>query len=166
MVDTVVIEMCRRYSRIHLVCRMLYRCKCMYLLTDWKNNNSSRMLSRCTSYINTACCQTLYLTVTLGYVMSKLLTLFLKITFNISVSRFLSNRTYRTCLERLPLAEYNLSIGMCLTLVFVRKVKVDIRLLVTLEAKECFKRNVKSFLTQLFAAHRAYLIRHIASCRT
>ena len=53
---------------------------------------------------------------------------------------------------------------MGLTLIFSGKVQVDIRLLVSLEAKEGFKRDVKAILHQGFPANRAELIRHIAAC--
>ena len=43
---------------------------------------------------------------------------------------------------------------MCLTLIFTGEVQVDIRLLISFKSKECFKRDIKTVLDQLFAAVR------------
>ena len=53
---------------------------------------------------------------------------------------------------------------MSLPLIFSRKIKIYIRLLVSLKPKESLERYIKSFFIKRMSAFRAYLIRHIAAC--
>ena len=45
VVDGVIIKMRRDNICCHIICRMLYRCKRVDILTKWENDDSSRMLS-------------------------------------------------------------------------------------------------------------------------
>ena len=55
---------------------------------------------------------------------------------------------------------------MCFTLIFVRKVKINIWLFISFESKECLKRYIKAQLIQLMPTLRALLIWHITTCTT
>ena len=50
---------------------------------------------------------------------------------------------------------------MGIGLVFTREVKIDIRLLITLESEESLKRYIKTVLYEFFAAYRTHLIGHV-----
>ena len=106
------------------------------------------MLSCCPSYINTALCDTLYLT------SSFYLSTFFKILKYISVSSLFCNCTNSSRLESLSFAKYNLCIGMCLTLILIREIKINIRLFISLKTKESFKWYIKTKLIKLMSALR------------
>ena len=122
-----VIEMCRYRLSCHIICRVLYRCKCINVMSDWKNYNSSWMLSGCSSDSRTAFRNSCYFTSSL--LNSTLFTIFSNICF----SGFLGNCTDCSCSESLSLTKDNFRIFMCLTLIFTGEIKVNIRLFITLE---------------------------------
>ena len=155
-----IVEMCRDDITVFVVCRMLYRCEFLDLYTYRKNDDSTRMLACRSSDSRTALDDPVDLAVTLV-----LATLFV-IILDITECRFLCQGTNRTSLECLTFSEDNLCISVRIRLIFSGEVQVDIRLLVTLETKECLERDIKSFFVQLRAAFRADLIRHIATCHT
>ena len=53
---------------------------------------------------------------------------------------------------------------MGFTLIFSRKVQVNIRLLIPLKPQKGLKRNVKAVLYQVFPAYRTDLIRKVTAC--
>ena len=52
---------------------------------------------------------------------------------------------------------------MGLTLVLAGEVQIDIRLLISLEPKECLERDIKSFFFQWFSTDRTVFVRHITA---
>ena len=85
------------------------------------------------------------------------------IIFHVTKCRFVCQRTDRSGAERLAGTENNLCVFMRFTLIITGEVQVDIRLFVSLKAKERLKRNIKSGFFQRLAAIRADGIRHVAS---
>ena len=150
--------MCCYRIRCHIVCRMLDRRKGVNILAHRKNNDSSRVLSGTSSDTRTTAYDTVNLTATF------LDSSFFVIILNISIGSFIrqsSDCTGTVCLSR---SENNFGIFMCLTLVFTREVKVNIRFLISLKSKEGFKRDIKSVFYQRLTAHRTVFIRHINPC--
>ena len=125
---------------------MLHRRKCIYLISYRQYDNSSRMLSCGSSYIYAAFGNPFYLVSSLYNRSSKLFTLFFKIFVYKTLRRLFSNSTNCSGFKCLSFSKYNLCICMCFTLVFIRKVKIDIRLFITLKSQECLKRYIKSHL--------------------
>ena len=83
------------------------------------------------------------------------------ITEHIAVGCFFLDGTDRSCLEGLSFSEQDLRVGMCLALILSRKIQVDIRLLVSLEAEEGLERDIESVLDERLSAYRAVLVRHV-----
>ena len=136
---------------------MLNRSKGIYLLSDRQNDNTSGMLPRTSPNTYTALKYSVYLAGALAYI-SLFVILFYK-----AICGFVSKSTYCTCSECLLGTEDNFYIFVSLTLIFTREVKVNIRLLVSLEAKEGLKGYIKAVLNQFLTTDRAYLIGHIDS---
>ena len=136
---------------------MLYRAEFMYISVLRHNHKTAWMLSRCSLYTCTASNKTVYLRI----VQYKMMVV--HISFYITVGCFIRKRAYCSGLENMALAEKHLCIGMSLLLVFAGKVKVNIRLFVTVESEEGFKRNVVSVLTHHCSALRAGFVRHVHS---
>ena len=134
-----VIEMRRNDIACHIIGRMLDRRKGMYFLSVRKNDDSSGMLSGRTLYSDTSGNYSVDFTVPFTFA------LFLEIFFDISVHCLVGKRTYRSGFKCLTLAENNLDVGMGFCLIFTGEIKIDIRLLVTVESQECLERNVKPF---------------------
>ena len=149
--------MCCNSLRCHIICWMLYRCKCIDILTKRKNYDTSRMLPRSPVNSNAALGYSVNLTFT--FVNFPLFKIFL----NISVCRFFCNGSYCTCTEGLSFTKYNLRVLMRLTLVLTGEVKVNIRLFISLKTEECLKGNIKSRLNKGFTTVRTYSVRHITS---
>ena len=163
MVDTVVIEVCRYNTCCTVVCRVLYWRKRVNFVTDRQNYNSSRVLSCRSSYIHAALGNTLYFTSSFYDWPALFFGFILKIVKNISVCSFFGNRTDCSRFKCLSFSKNNLGKRMCLTLVFIGKVKVDIRLFIPFESKECLKRNVKAHFVKFVSASRTYFIRHVTA---
>ena len=140
VVDRVVIKMCGDCRSRHIVCRMLYQGKSIDLLSHRKYNDTSRMLSGRSADADTSLYDTVDLTVSLVD------TALLVIILDITECRFIGKCTDRTGTEGLSLTENNLTVRMRFTLVLTGEVQVDIRLLISLESKECLKRDIKSVL--------------------
>ena len=150
-----VIEMSGYNIRCHIISWMLYRRERINILTQRKDDNTSRMLTGTSSDSGTP----LYDTVNLAYSFSGI-SLFVIILYK-SIGCFLCQGTDRSGTIGLPITENNLCILMCITLVVTGKVQVDIRLFITFKSKECLKRNIKSGFHQLLTAHRTIPVRHI-----
>ena len=71
--------------------------------------------------------------------------------------------TDRTCLKCMCTAEKHAYISMSSRLVFAWEVKIDIRLLIAFESKECLERNILSVRYQFLAAFRAVLRRQVVT---
>ena len=119
MIYTVIIKMSGYYSALCIICGMLHRTKGVYLLSDGKDYDTSRMLPRCPLHISTACSYSFYL----GTPGLKLCPLFfrygLKIFPHHGVGKFFCHRGNGSRFKGLSLAEYDLCIGMGFTLVLV-----------------------------------------------
>ena len=111
MVDAVVIKMCCDYVCCHIVCRVLDWCKGMDFLPDWKNYDSSRVLSCRTSDTCTSLRYSHYLTVALGH------SALLKVFADIAVCCLVGYSADSPRLKGLSLSENNLSVRMCLRLI-------------------------------------------------
>ena len=90
----------------------------------------------------------------------------LVISLYITVRRLIGQRADCPGAESLSFAEDNLRVSMGPALVLSREVKVDIRLFVALESKECLERDIESVLCQRFPADRAFFVRHITAGHT
>ena len=108
-------------SRIWIVCRILYRRKIMHIHIQRHNDNTTRMLTRCSFYTFTTLSQ-IY---TLCLIKRLTLHLFF-ISFNITIRRLLLNRTYSTCSKDVIISKYFFCIGMGIRLIFTGKVQIDI----------------------------------------
>ena len=91
------------------------------------------------------------------------LSVLFEIVFNISVSDLVLNLCKRSRSKHIALTEKFFDKFMCHTLIFTRKVKVDIRLFVSIKSQKCFKRNIKSVFFKRLSAHRTHFVRHIDS---
>ena len=153
-----IIKMRSNNIAVHIICRVLNRCKFLNIPSDGKNNNSSRMLSCGTSYPCTALHNSVDFAITLS------LSTFFIIVLDITKSCFLCQRTDCSRLKCLPRTENNLNVTVRFSLIITGKVQVNIRLFISFKSKEGFKRNIKSFFYQRLSAYRTFLIWHIASC--
>ena len=159
-IDGVVIKVGGNNIAVYIICRMLYRRKFFNFLPFWKNNDSSGVLSCCAAHSGTSLNNSVNLAITL------MNTPLLKIILHIAKGCLFRQRTDSSRLKGLPFSENNFRIAMCVSLIFSRKVKVNIRLLISLKSKEGFKRNIEPFFIQLLSAYRADFIRHITSCHS
>ena len=159
-VNGMVIKMCGDDITVHIIGRVLHRCKFLNLLTHRQYDDTSRMLASGTADTGTTLHDTVDLTVTL------VLPPFLIIVLHITKCGFFRKGTNGSRLKGLPFSEDNLCIPVGIGLIFTGKVQVDIRLLITFKTKECLKRNIKAFLVHPGTAFRTDLIRHITSCHT
>ena len=148
----------RRDKRgIHIIGRMLHRREPVDVHPFRKHDDAARVLSGRPADTHAAGRQSLDLTAFFC------LPDVLKIMQGVAVSCFVRHGTDRPGLEGLPLAEYHFRIGLGNPLLIAGEIEVYVRLLVTLEAKESLKRNVKTVLQQLFPADRADTVRHVAA---
>ena len=157
VVNGMVVKMGGDRGGGHIVGRVLHRGKGIDFLAQRKHDNASGVLSRCPSHSHAALHNAVNLAV--SFPGSPFLIIFLYI----SEGRLVRQGAYGSRAEGLTLSKDNLRIIMGLALVFTGEVKVDIRLLVSLKSQEGLKGDVKPVLFQRCAAHRAFLVRHIAS---
>ena len=136
---------------------MLNRTEGINILSHWKNDDSSRVLTCSTS--NT--CTALYYSVNFAFSLTSPDAVV--VFFNKAVGCLISKRRYSSRSEGLTVTEDNLGVLVGLGLILSREVKVDIWLLVSLESKESLERNIKAILVHHGAALGASLIRHIAA---
>ena len=136
---------------------MLHRREGINLLPVGKDDDAARMLSGGLPDIRNADGQAL----DLGP--PSVLSLLLKVIHDIAVRRLGGQAGHGSRAEGLPRAEDHLRVLMRLGLVLTREIKVDIRLLVPLKAKERLKGNVKAKLQKLRSALRALPVRHVAA---
>ena len=99
-----VVKMRCRDVNGHIIRRMLYRSKGINLLTHWKHDYTTRMLSRSTAHTDTALHYPVYLAVSLSD------TALLIIVFNVSKCGLVSKCTYGSGFKGLALSENNLCI--------------------------------------------------------
>ena len=158
VVDLMVIKVCR--DCVLILRRMLNRCKCVNLLSIGQNDDAARMLPGRFPDADTAIRQALDLR------RPFFLPMILKVPEHITIRILVRHTRHRSGPERLSCAENDLRIMVCLRLILSGEVQVDIRLLVSLKAKEGLKRDVKSKLLKLCPALRAVFIRHVAAGHT
>ena len=113
------------------------------------------MLTCCSLYTRTAACKSVLFGTTYNNVS------LLKILFNISVCSFISNGSNGTRFENVTVTEKRLCISVSSRLILTGKVKVNIRALVTLEAKEGFERNIVSVTDKVCSAFGTSLNRKV-----
>ena len=94
----------------------------------------------------------LYDTVDLTFSLS--LTMFFIIIFYVTKCSLICQCSYGSGTECLSCTEDNLGIFVRITLVIPGEVKVDIRLFISLESKECLEWNIESVLRKLLSADR------------
>ena len=135
---------------------MLNRSKLLNFLSMGKYNDSSGMLTCCTTDTRTALHDPVNLTVPFS-----LAPLF-KIILHISESCFLRKSTDGSCFKGVPLSENNLCIFMCHCLIFTGEIQVNIRLLVAFKSQECLKGNIEPVFLHHGSAFGACFIRHVA----
>jgi hypothetical protein len=153
-----VIKVRRYRAGCHIICWMLHWREGVNVLTDRKYDDSARMLTGGSLNTGTASNKSIDLALTLMLIMLLVIILY------ITKCSFLGKGTNCTGSKGLTSTEDNLRVGMRLTLIFTREVQVDIRLLITVETKECLEWNIVTILCQLFAADRTDLIGHITAC--
>ena len=116
MVNGMVIKMCSNGLDRHIIGRMLDRGEFVNLFPIRKNDDSARVLSRGSSYTDTA----LYDTV--DFTRSFMLAAFLIIILDIAICRLIRKCTNRSGTERLSVTENNLTVSMGFTLILTGKV--------------------------------------------
>ena len=122
-----IIKMCCNCSAVHVICRLLNRSKCIYLLTVRQYYYSPRMLPRSSFYAYTAQRKSPYLSLVFSF------TMFRKVIFNIAECSLSGKCSYSSCSKCKSLAEKLLCIFMSMRLIFSRKIQVYIRLLIPLK---------------------------------
>ena len=95
-----------------------------------------------------------------------LLGVILEVIIHISKCCLFRNTTYGSRLECLALTEEYLGVCMCLRLILTREVQIDIRLLVSVESKECLEWYIVSFLYKRCSTIRTVSVRHITSAHS
>ena len=155
VVNGMIVKMRCDNRRCHIVGRVLHRRKRIDLLSERKNHDAAGVLTGRSPHTDAPSGKPLDFTLSLAD--ASVLT----VAKRIAVGCLVGDRRNGARLEGLLMAENNLRIGMRLGLVLSREVQVDIRLLVSLEAKEGLKRNVKAGTGQRLPAVRAVLLRHI-----
>lgn len=130
MVNRMVIKMCCNRIRCHIVCGMLYRCERIDLLPHWQHDNPARMLSRGAPHAHAA----FHNTVDLAgpFVFSALFI----IVLHIAESSLVRQRTDRPGAKGLAISKDNLRIFVCLTLIFARKIQINIGLFVSFKTQK------------------------------
>ena len=140
-----------------IICRVLYGRKAVDILSDRKNNDTSRMLSCTASNSDTPLRKSLYLGISLVDVFQ------LKVLFHITKGCLFRNGCYGSRPEGLTISKDNLRVFMSFCLILSGKIKVNIRLFIPFEPKKCLKGNIKALLFHHGSAPGANLIRHVTS---
>ena len=130
------IEVRRNDPAVGLVCRILYGRKLIYIHLLGDNHDTARVLG--SSSLDTDDVSGHISKMSLGKGFSPLLA-YLAAD---SISILILISTDRTCLECMRAAEQHADIRMRSGLIFTGEVKIDIRLLVSLESEECLERYI------------------------
>ena len=136
IVKSVEVEVSGLGVALAIVSRMLNGSEIRRLKAIRHNNHTARMLTRGSLYTGTASGESVLLCTGNNYIP------FLQILFNIAVSCFVSNGSDSTRLENVTVTKEGFGVSVSSRLIFTREVKVDIRALVALEAKEGFEGNI------------------------
>ena len=137
---------------------MLYRRERIDILSQRQDDNTARMLSGAPPDTGTTRYNAVDFTV--PFSAAPLFVVPLDITVCSLVCQC-ANGSRAVSLSR---AKNNFRILVSLTLVFSRKVQIDIRLFVSFKPQKSLKGNIKSVLFQRLPAYGTQLIRHIAAC--
>ncbi|GFI61970.1 hypothetical protein IMSAG049_01141 [Clostridiales bacterium] len=129
----------------------------MYVLISWYYHKSARMLARCPFYSLAAAHKSVHFCIMQRNVV------LLHIFLHISIGGFVCQSSYCSSLKNMPFAKKRFRIVMRLLLILPRKVKVNVRFLVPVKSKKCFKWYVVSIFFKHCSAHRAFFVRHINS---
>ena len=157
MVDGVIIKMSSDDIRRHIVCRMLNRREGIDVLPHRQHYNTARMLAGTSSDT----CAPLHDPVDLAVPLMDLM--FIIIFLYIAKRSLIRHGSDGPRPVGLSVAKDHLRVFMGFTLVFPRKIQIDIRFLVPHKTEECLKGNVKAVLHQHLPAPRAFFIRHITA---
>ena len=144
-------------DRICIICRMLNWSKIFGIHIGRHNNHAAGMLTRCSFNTDTP------LNKTFHFSRRNCDSLFFHPFFNKSECSFIGESADCSCFENMGFTEKLFGIAVGIELIFAREVKVDIRLFVTVEAKEGFKRNIMAVTVHGFSAHGTILRRHIVT---
>ena len=123
----------------------------------WQYDHTARMLSGCTLHAGKPECHPFHLAAAFH------LSMFLVIFVDIPKCCFFSQRSDGTRPECFPFSKQFFGICMCFRLIFPGEIQVDIRFLISIEAKERLKRNIMSFFFHKRPTLRAFPVRHIAA---
>ena len=140
MVNGMIVKVSGNGIRGHIVGGMLYRRKRIDILPQGQHYDTAGVLSGTAPYSHTSRHDAVNLAVSLVF------SPFFKVVLHISECRLIRQRRYGSRAEGLSRAKDNLRIFMSLGLILSGEVQVDIRLLVSLEAKEGLEGDVKAFL--------------------
>ena len=157
LIDLVIIEVSRYDVSVPLVGRFLYRTELIYLVVVRNDDDTSRMLSGRPLDARAAFHKIVYVVFVSVYM------IVFDVVLYISESGLVGYCSYRSGLIYVLFTEDLAHVSVCDRLVFTRKVKVYIRLLVALESEEGSERDVETFFLHACAALRACLLRHIVA---
>ena len=155
LIDLVIIEVSRYDVSVPLVCRFLYRTELIYLVVIRNDDDTARMLSGRPLDACAALHKIVYVVFVSVYM------IVFDVVLYISEGSLVGDRSYRSGLIYVLFTEDLSHVSVCDRLIFTRKVKVDIRLLVTFESEESSERDVEAFFLHACAALRTCLLRHI-----
>ena len=155
MINGMVIKMGSHDVCRHIVRRMLHRRKGIDILSDGQNHDTAGMLPRTSAHPRHPHGEPLYLALAAVFLS------FLEIIFHIAESRLVRQRCDGSRPVCLAGAEDDLRIFVGLGLVLSGEIQINIRLLISLEAQEGLKGDIKSVFVQFFPAHRTVFIRHV-----
>ena len=150
-----VIKVSRNYRGVYIVRRMLYGTEFINILVLRHDHQSSGVLTRRPFYSGTALHKPVHLRPV------QIEPMILHISLYISERGLVGKGSYCSRLKDMSLSEKLLGIGVRPLLVLSGKVKVDIRFLVSVKAKERLKRYVVSVLFHHSSAFWAGFVWHI-----
>ena len=150
-------KVCSYDVGVRVVCGVLNGTEIVYLILLGYNHDSTGMLTRRALYANAI----RHYSVDLCARQTD--SLFLKIFHNVTVGGLVSKRADRSRAEYVFRAEELLGVFMYLSLNLAREVKVYVGGFISVEAKECFKRNMMTVRLQLLTAIRTVFIWKVKS---
>ena len=149
------VEVGRSQSARNVVRRVLNRCEVLGVIACRNNDHSAGVLTGRSLNSRTALCQSVLLGTVYRY------TLDLKPFFNKAVSSLVGNSADCAGLKCMINSEKLLGVSVSIELIFTAEVKVNIGLFISLESKECFKRNIVTVTVHRNSAVRAILRRQV-----